>query len=439
MATNFPTSLDSLTNPQSTDSVEAVSHAAQHSNANDAIEALEAKVGADNSTVTTTLDYRVNALENASLDEEGIQQIAANLLTTGTHTNITVTYDDANDKVNLAATYDDLEVIDAIATALTAGTGITKTYTENPPNYIGDYDNGYSYALDDVVSIPVGSPYGVVGSYFIRSGNPSNPGYPPEPGGTTNASWTLYSFSPTITISVNTNSIATQSYVTNAISNLINSAPGALDTLNEIAAALGNDSNFSATITNALALKAPLASPALTGTPTAPTAGSTTNTTQIATTEFVQTAKSSAITTSNSYADLAVASLGNTVADTYIPQSDAGNPDGVATLDSIGFVPNEQLNIDERIQDVASTMITSATHTNVSVEYDDNTGKLSFTGIPLTQEQVQDLIAPLFAHAYHTNVTATYDDANNRVVLESSGGGGGGTGGSLTNSWWLGA
>lgn len=45
MATNFPTSLDSLTNPQGTDSVEAISHAAQHANANDAIEALEAKVG----------------------------------------------------------------------------------------------------------------------------------------------------------------------------------------------------------------------------------------------------------------------------------------------------------------------------------------------------------------------------------------------------------
>ena len=39
-----------------------------------------------------------------------------------------------------------------------------------------------------------------------------------------------------------------------------------------------------------LAAKAPLASPALTGTPTAPTAASSTNTTQLATTEFVTTA-----------------------------------------------------------------------------------------------------------------------------------------------------
>lgn len=41
-----------------------------------------------------------------------------------------------------------------------------------------------------------------------------------------------------------------------AVAALINGAPGALDTLNELAAALGNDANFAATMTNALALKA---------------------------------------------------------------------------------------------------------------------------------------------------------------------------------------
>jgi len=57
--------------------------------------------------------------------------------------------------------------------------------------------------------------------------------------------------------------------------------------LNELAAALGNDPNFATTVTNALALKAPLASPSLTGTPVAPTAPPGTNTTQLATTAFV--------------------------------------------------------------------------------------------------------------------------------------------------------
>jgi len=82
---------------------------------------------------------------------------------------------------------------------------------------------------------------------------------------------------------------ATKGYVDSEVSAVIDSAPGALDTLNELAAALGDDANFSTTVTNSLALKAPLASPALTGTPTAPTAAADTNTTQVATTAYVQT------------------------------------------------------------------------------------------------------------------------------------------------------
>ena len=58
MSITFPSSLDSFTNPQATDVTGVVDHALQHRNANDAIEALEAKVGADSSTSTTSLDYK---------------------------------------------------------------------------------------------------------------------------------------------------------------------------------------------------------------------------------------------------------------------------------------------------------------------------------------------------------------------------------------------
>lgn len=60
MATNFPTSLDTLTNPVSTDTLSGVPHATQHQNENDAIEALQAKVGIDSSSVTTSLDYKTS-------------------------------------------------------------------------------------------------------------------------------------------------------------------------------------------------------------------------------------------------------------------------------------------------------------------------------------------------------------------------------------------
>lgn len=59
MATNFPGSLDSLTNPISSDPLNNPSHSDQHANSNDAIEALEAKVGVDGSAVTSSLDYKV--------------------------------------------------------------------------------------------------------------------------------------------------------------------------------------------------------------------------------------------------------------------------------------------------------------------------------------------------------------------------------------------
>lgn len=62
-------------------------------------------------------------------------------------------------------------------------------------------------------------------------------------------------------------------YISTQIANLVNSAPGALDTLNELASAMGNDANFSTTVTNALATKAPLASPTFTGTITTPLTG----------------------------------------------------------------------------------------------------------------------------------------------------------------------
>ena len=68
MASNFPSSLDSFTNPSSSDAMDSVSvpHATQHSDLNDAVEALQAKVGADSSAVTSSLDYKVAQLEAIS-------------------------------------------------------------------------------------------------------------------------------------------------------------------------------------------------------------------------------------------------------------------------------------------------------------------------------------------------------------------------------------
>jgi hypothetical protein len=63
---------------------------------------------------------------------------------------------------------------------------------------------------------------------------------------------------PTANAGTNTTQIATTAFVTTAVNNVIDAAPGALDTLNELAAALGDDANYATTITNALAAKASL-------------------------------------------------------------------------------------------------------------------------------------------------------------------------------------
>ncbi|ELG6003362.1 phage tail protein [Salmonella enterica] len=119
---------------------------------------------------------------------------------------------------------------------------------------------------------------------------------------------------PTATAGNNSTQLANTAFVQAALVAVIGGAPTTLDTLKEIATAINNDPNFSATINNALALKAPLASPAMTGTPTAPTAAQTVNNTQIATTEFVKSAIAALVASSPAALDTLnelAAALGN--------------------------------------------------------------------------------------------------------------------------------
>lgn len=75
MATNYPTSIDNLSNPESNDSM--AGHAALHSNVNDAIEALELKLGIDGSTDANSIDYKITQLESnlAAIDSENAAEL----------------------------------------------------------------------------------------------------------------------------------------------------------------------------------------------------------------------------------------------------------------------------------------------------------------------------------------------------------------------------
>lgn len=66
MSTNFPTSIDALSNPSWTDSQLTVNHANQHANANDAIEALETKLWIDGSSDISSIDYKLTEIRKLS-------------------------------------------------------------------------------------------------------------------------------------------------------------------------------------------------------------------------------------------------------------------------------------------------------------------------------------------------------------------------------------
>lgn len=76
---NFPTSLDTFSNPVGTDkvnnAVSGLKHSTQHSNANDAIEALQAKVGVNGSAVTTSHDYKLSSVTST---DKAVSKASAN-------------------------------------------------------------------------------------------------------------------------------------------------------------------------------------------------------------------------------------------------------------------------------------------------------------------------------------------------------------------------
>jgi len=132
MATQFPEELDSFLNPQPTDSVAAVSHAAQHADANDAIEALQAKLGTNNSTDPSSIEYRVKALEDQPFDSEAVMDAVDSVLIAGS--GITKLYDDSLDTLTVSVdttTISTRTYADDVAN-LAAGTALTNAndYTD---------------------------------------------------------------------------------------------------------------------------------------------------------------------------------------------------------------------------------------------------------------------------------------------------------------------
>lgn len=120
---------------------------------------------------------------------------------------------------------------------------------------------------------------------------------------------------PTAAQGTNTTQVATTAFTRAEIAALVNSAPGTLDTLGEIATQLVSDESTAAALATTVGTKAPLASPVFTGTPTAPTPAAADNSTKLATTAYVDNGDGLLIPKSlvDAKGDLLVGTADNTV------------------------------------------------------------------------------------------------------------------------------
>ena len=175
------------------------------------------------------------------------QDAVATALANGTHSNITVTYDDATNKISLATGPD-----------VITQTSLSNTLTNPTSGYVAIGDVGVA---DGVASLDSGGkvPDSEIPAGIARLASPTFTGTPSAPLAVTGT---------------NTTQVATTSFVQQELNILTTGAPAALNTLDELAAALGDDTNYAATITTALGNKAPIASPTFTGTVTIPSGAS---------------------------------------------------------------------------------------------------------------------------------------------------------------------
>lgn len=95
---------------------------------------------------------------------------------------------------------------------------------------------------------------------------------------------------PTAVTADATGQLATTAFVHAVKALVLGAPPATLDTLQKLAAAIGNNANFATDMATAVASRAPINSPTFTGTPSAPTAPLGDTSTKLATTGFVQAA-----------------------------------------------------------------------------------------------------------------------------------------------------
>ncbi len=178
---------------------------------------------------------------------------------------------------------------------------------------------------------------------------------------------------PTATAATNTTQIATTAFVCGEVAALVASAGSTLDTLNEIATALGNDPNFATTITTTLGTKAPIASPTFTGTVTIPTGASITTPTVAG---GINHSGSTSGTTKLQASAIASGTITlPAVTGTVITTGDTGTVTSAMLAD--GTIVNADINASAAIAYSKLNLATSVTNSDISTTAAIDLGKLA--------------------------------------------------------------
>ena len=209
--------------------------------------------------------------------------------------------------------------------------------------------------------------------------------------------------STTAVAGTNTTQIATTAFVHTEVANVIDAAPAALNTLSELAASLGDDANYAATVTTALSLKSPLASPTFTGIPAAPTAIKTTDTTQLATTAHVKLVAAD-------YAPLASPSI------TGVPTAPTATTDTDTTqLATTAFVLAQASDTTPVMDDTAAVVGTSERYTRGDHVHPINPVIQTNTDAAVASAAAA-LISENNAATSETNAATSYDEFDDRYL-----------------------
>jgi hypothetical protein len=225
-------------------------------------------------------DSQINAL-----DTDDIEEGASNLYFTngrarnsvGVIVNSGLTYDSSTGNFGVA-----VNTFESYGAA-SAAEGNANTYTDNAIDALN---------TDDIEE-------GTTNKYFLAGRAQDAVG---------NAVGNGLSYDPTVgAISVDTSVISTKAYVDQEVAALVDSAPALLDTLNELAAAIGDDANFATTVTTGLSGKVAKSGDTMTGALTLN--ANPVNALHAATKQYVDTAETDAVTSANSYTDAEVLKL----------------------------------------------------------------------------------------------------------------------------------